>query len=58
MGWLFFTIGLVLLWLVGFALVLSEIDLGPTVWTKLRRGLLVFFIWPYIAWVSITRGDI
>lgn len=53
----FIIIILSVIWLCGWFAVWSDIDKGSGL-TKLWRFILLFFIWPYLAFVMSNQGDI
>lgn len=56
MVWLAYGFGA--LWIFGFAMCVGEIDLGKTVWSKIKRIVMLFFIWPIIVIAIINQGDV
>jgi hypothetical protein len=47
------------LWVTGWISSIRHTDnTAKTWWGKLFVWLMLFFIWPYIAWAMIRQGDV
>jgi hypothetical protein len=59
MGW-FVIATFALLWLLGWAAAYSETSVSQEkrVLKKIGGIILLFFVWPYIAWCMANQGDI
>jgi hypothetical protein len=58
-GWIVFYI-FAAIWLFGWIASVRETSIGQEPWGffKIRGIILLFFIWPYIAWCMMNQGDI
>ena len=46
------------IWMTGYAVMLTTIDLKPPVWEAVKGAALMFFLWPVIAVARVLKGDL